>query len=147
MARSNTASIIKIILTVIVVIIVIGYAIFNSRLFIKGPQINIDSPVDGAVIIDNPLIKLTGKALNISHLELNGRQIYTEENDSFSESLLLNSGYNIIQVIAEDKFGRSVKQTLQLVYRGEEEKIIYPASEELELIESEEATSSDLENI
>jgi capsule polysaccharide export protein KpsE/RkpR len=149
MAKNNTASIIKTFIAIAVIIIIIGYTLFNSRLFIKGPQIIIDSPENGAVISDKPLINISGKAINISHIEINGRQIYIEENDAFSESLLLDSGYNIIQITAEDKFGREVKQVLQLAYNGPKQT---PAIEEEDIAETEEvdadaATSTTLDNI
>ncbi|HRY30891.1 MAG TPA: hypothetical protein P5328_00665 [Candidatus Paceibacterota bacterium] len=115
MSRNKTALIAKAAAGIIVVMVVIGYAIFNSRLFIEGPRIIIESPQNGGVF-DAPLIKITGKALNISYLELDGRQIYTEENYSFSESLLLHPGYNIIQLVAKDKFGRGTEESLQLMY-------------------------------
>ena len=83
MARNNTSVLIKTILAILAVIIVISYVFFNSRLFIKGPQITIETPKDGETITDQPLIKVAGKALNISLLELNGRQIYAEENNEF----------------------------------------------------------------
>lgn len=150
MARNNTASIIKSFLAIAVFLIIIGYTLFNSRLFIKGPQIIIDLPENGAVISDKPLINISGKAVNISHIEINGRQIYIEENDAFSESLLLDSGYNIIQVTAQDKFGREVKKTLQLAYNGPRQT---PIIEEKDIAETEEvnqgetATSTTLDNI
>ena len=43
--------------------------------------------------------------------------IYTDENGNFSETLLLQDGYNIIQFTAKDKFNREVMETLELVYR------------------------------
>jgi hypothetical protein len=151
MARNNTASIIKTFIAIAVVIIIIGYTLFNSRVFIKGPQIVIESPENGAVISDKPLININGKALNISHIEINSKQIYIEENDAFSESLLLNSGYNIIQITAEDKFGREVRQVLQLVYNGPEQTIVIDEEDsDIETESSEEidaATSTNLDNI
>jgi len=118
MTKSKTSSVIKIVLVTVVVLGIIGYALFNSRLFIEGPQIFIDNPQNGATLGDSALIKIQGRAFNIAYLRINDRQIYTDENSNFSESLLLEPGYNIIQLTAEDKFGRKISKRLELVYNG-----------------------------
>lgn len=119
MTRNQKTSIVKVIIAIIAIVVVTGYALFNSRIFRAGPQIIIDSPSNGSVIETSPLVQVTGTARNISHLQLNGRQIYTDEMGFFNESLLLNSGYNIMQFTAEDKFGRSTNVIWELVYTGE----------------------------
>lgn len=116
MSKNRTASIIKIILILVVVLIILGYIVFSSRVFIEGPQIQVETPLNGAKIEGAPLVKIDGKASNIAYFWLNNRQIYTDEDGNFSESLLLYPGYNIIWLTAQDKFGREVKEKLELVY-------------------------------
>lgn len=118
MTRNRTSNIIRVIVVILAILIVVGYAIFNSRLFIEGPIITITSPENGSLVTESSLVKIEGTALNIAFLNMNDRQIYTEEDGQFSESLLLHSGYNIIQFTAEDKFGRSITESLELVYTG-----------------------------
>ena len=126
---------------------IVGYAVFNSRLFIEGPQIIIERPANGSTITDSPLIKIKGRAYNIAYLKLNSKPIFTDEEANFSESLLLQPGYNIIQITAEDKFGRQKTNKLELVYSGERKEI----NEILPVIEtatsSEETATSTLDNI
>lgn len=119
MAKNKVSSIIKGYLIILFLLGIIGYAIFNSRVLIVGPQIIIESHKSGQTIAISDLIKLEGKAHNISFFWLNGRQIYTDESGIFSETLLLYPGYNIIWFTAKDKFERVVEQKIELVYQKE----------------------------
>lgn len=101
---------------VIVLAVVAGYSYYEARDMIKGPEINIASPRNG-VAVNRSLVEVKGTARNISHLELNGRKIFTDEQGNFSEELLLARGYNIIEVKATDKFNRETKKLLEIVYK------------------------------
>lgn len=141
MTRYHTLSLIKIAAIVIFVGGLIAYSLFNSRIFISGPQITITSPQNGASIEENRLVEVSGEATHISYLSLNDRQIYTDENGFFEEDLLLNVGYNVIQLKAKDKFNRSIERTIEVVYTGEIIEINQVQDQE----ESETATSSEIE--
>lgn len=109
------------------VIFIIGicfYTFFNYRIFIAGPQVFIETPISGSTITDSPLIKVKGASKNISYIEINGRQILTDENGIFDESFLLENGYNTIQIMALDKFDRSFSKTLKVVYKNSDDNVI-----------------------
>lgn len=109
------------------VIFIIGicfYTFFNYRIFIAGPQVFIETPISGSTITDSPLIKVKGASKNISYIEINGRQILTDENGIFDESFLLENGYNTIQIMALDKFDRSFSKTLKVVYKNFDDNVI-----------------------
>jgi hypothetical protein len=95
---------------------IIGYALFQTRNLIQGPIIKIHSPVNGSSLTKS-FVEIEGAAKNISYINLNDRQIFTDESGAFSERLLLSYGYNIITLRARDKFGREVEKTLELVYK------------------------------
>ena len=120
MQRNSITKKLKIAVVLLILIFVISYAVFNSRIFIAGPQIHIESPQNGALISDSPLIHIKGNVENIAYLRLNGREIYTDESGVFEEALLLSNGYNIIQLVAKDRFDREEMAELQIVYSGEE---------------------------
>ncbi|HMO79050.1 MAG TPA: hypothetical protein PJ997_02680 [Candidatus Paceibacterota bacterium] len=119
MAKNKASSIIRAILFILFFVGIISYALFNSRVLIAGPQINIFSHQNGQKITDSNLIKIEGKASNISFFWLNERQIFTDEKGDFSETLLLYPGYNIIWFTAKDKFEREVQEKIELVYQKE----------------------------
>ena len=108
---------IKTVVFVLLLIGILGYTYFQTQNLIMGPIIKINEPKNG-VVINNSAIEVTGVTKNISGISLNGRQIFIDESGVFKEKLLLSSGYNIITLQAEDKFGRETKETLELVYNN-----------------------------
>lgn len=111
------------------VIVIIGifavYGLYISRNFLKGPQILIETPRKGE-IIHNAYIEIKGKAKNISHLSLNGKQIFTDTEGNFKQNLLLANGYNIIEISAQDKFGRGIKERREIVLKQTEKNQNFP---------------------
>ncbi len=98
----------------IVGIILLTYAIFQARFLIVGPQI---------ILVNEPnqlqnerRVFIEGKAHNISHLWLNDRQIFTDAQGNFREALVLENGYTISTLRAEDRYGRSTIITRSYVY-------------------------------
>ena len=94
---------------------ILAYVFFNTRLFITGPQIVIESPVTG-VSVDENLIQIKGQVLNSSFISINDRAISVNDEGDFSEQILLLDGYNVIIIKAKDKFERQVTKQLDLVY-------------------------------
>ena len=93
-----------------------GYAYLKAENLLYGPQIIIDSPVNGGTA-EQSLVQIIGKIKNASSITLNGRRIYTDESQNIHEEVLLTYGYNIIEIRVKDKFGREIIKTLELVYK------------------------------
>ncbi len=106
----------KTLATIIFFLAIGGYAYSNSRDVLSDPEIIITLPANGATV-ENPNQKISGQALRINSLFLNGRQIRTDKEGNFNEELLLSYGYNVIDIRGEGKFGGNVKQTLELVLK------------------------------
>ncbi len=106
----------KISIIVLIGLAIVGYAFFQSRNLIEGPQIVITSPSNGATFSD-PRVTVSGTAKNISFLTLNDRQIFMNAEGVWSEELLLSPGDNVWTIEAKDKFGRSTVKKLELVFR------------------------------
>lgn len=109
--------------TFILAIIIIGYAIFNSRLLIAGPQIIVKGPETGSVFED-PLIELRGIAKNTAFITLDGNPVYVDEDGNFNEKLLLSPGTSIISLDATDRFDRATEITLWYTYKSGEEIVV-----------------------
>lgn len=102
-----------------ILVLVAGFAFYGfnkAQDFLTGPKIIISQPENGQVFSKSYII-VSGQVKNISSLFLNGRKIFTDENGFFNENLLLALGYNIIEVQAKDKFGRSVKEKREIVIK------------------------------
>ncbi|MEK7471104.1 MAG: hypothetical protein AAB623_00440 [Patescibacteria group bacterium] len=113
--NQNTKKIIKIGGFSVFFIFIIIYAIFGSKDLIFGVKIKNVNLVDGATVTDN-IIKLTGNAKNAINLTLDGRKISVDEQGNFSEIIALLSGYNIINIKAEDKFGYVDEKNYKIMY-------------------------------
>lgn len=108
--------------------ILIGlYAYGQSRQYLKGPQIVINEPQNGATLLEAPLV-IAGNAQNVSHITLNGASIFVDSKGDFREKLLLLPGYNILTISAEDRFGRKTEKTLELVYKNPAKETIATSS-------------------
>ncbi len=92
------------------------YAYLQSREFLQGPVLTMQSPENGALATTSFMV-LQGTARNVSFLTLNGRQIFTDEQGRFREPLLLSEGYNIMLLEAKDRFGHTDARRLELVYK------------------------------
>jgi hypothetical protein len=116
----NNNFFIKILILVCTLIGIGGYSYFESRNIVNGPMISISEPQNGAVI-KVPLVEIKGKTKNISSISLNDRQITVDDKGEFKEKLLLSSGYNIIKLKVQDRFGREKNTLLELMLKDEAE--------------------------
>lgn len=116
MPNRTANSYIKLIIAIMFVLVISAYTYVKSGNYLRGPIITINTPEDG-MSVNESFIVLSGTAENISHIQLNNNQIYVDEDGQFSEQLLLSYGYNIITIEAQDRFGRKIKKTLELVYK------------------------------
>jgi len=91
------------------------YFAFQARFIVAGPQIILkkEPPTENYTRV----VKLTGEAKNITHLWLNGRQIFTDENGNFEEEMVLENSYTITTLQAKDRYGREVKLIRSFVYK------------------------------
>ncbi|MBL7045763.1 MAG: hypothetical protein ISR99_01915 [Parcubacteria group bacterium] len=92
-----------------------GYVLFQSRNIIIGPVITLEEKYSGRTL-NEPLITIKGSARNISHISLNDNPIFTDESGHFEEELLVSPGYSIITIKAIDRFDRVTKEVIELTY-------------------------------
>lgn len=95
-------------------IFVLGYIIFQARYLIIGPQIVLSDK--HSLLSNERQIFLTGTAFNISRLWLNDRPIYTDVEGNFKEALVLENGYTVATLRAEDRYGRETRVSQPFVY-------------------------------
>lgn len=101
-------------LLAILAILVVSFVVFQARFLIMGPQITLtEAPVGPQ---NERQVRLVGVAHNIARLWLNDRPIYTDAKGNFTEALVLENGYTIATLRAEDRYGRSTTLSRELVY-------------------------------
>lgn len=92
----------------------LAYIVFQARFLLIGPQITL---TDSLPLRQNERrVYLTGVTHNISHLWLNDRPIFTNAEGIFKEALVLENGYTIATLRAEDRYGRETVVTQPFVY-------------------------------
>lgn len=111
--EKNCSRIIKPLILILAIVVISGYSIWRVKDIVRGPQIVLYSPIDGANS-KNDLIKITGKAERINQLFINGQKVFTDEDGNFSENYLLANGYNALEITATDSMGRQAVKKLQL---------------------------------
>lgn len=107
-------TIVKFTLITMVVLSILAYVIFQARHLIVGPQIVLSD--DLGLLQNKRKVFLSGSAYNISRLWLNDRQIYTSAQGNFKEAIILENGYTIVTLKAEDRYGRLAIVTHPFVY-------------------------------
>lgn len=106
---------------VLIICAIGGYAGFQSKKIISGPQITIQSPATTSA--DASAVDVTGIVKNVSVVTLNDRQIPIDEAGQFKEKVLLYDGNNHIKLEATDRFGAHVTKELQVVYTSKSDAV------------------------
>ncbi len=101
---------------VILFIGIVSYSFWRGRTAIFGVVITTD--VQDGEVLSTDLVTLSGNAKNASHFTVNGREVLLDKDGNFLEPLLLPPGYSIIELAAEDHFGRKQYKLLH-VYEKE----------------------------
>lgn len=94
---------------------ILTYIIFNTRIFIEGPKVNITFPENGYVANES-IIYIEGDTHNTSRITVNDRDISIDEKGYFRTPVILNDGLNYILIEANDRFKRQVTKRLDVVY-------------------------------
>lgn len=112
--NTSLSSLIGYICTFIGIVLFLLYVAFQARFMIAGPSIQLtDEP---STLQTSQYITLTGNASNITMITLNGREIVTTKSGDFAENIVLENGYNIISIRANDRYGRSTVLEREFVY-------------------------------
>ncbi|MGH7141069.1 MAG: hypothetical protein ACREGH_00335, partial [Minisyncoccia bacterium] len=91
----------------------LGYGVFEARFLIEGPKITVLTPKDGAAV-GGPLITIAGNVQNTAFFSIDGRQAFADEQGNFSETLTPAPGYDVVEIAAKDRFGRTAETDLEI---------------------------------
>jgi hypothetical protein len=103
---------IKVTLITVLFLGIAVYAYFRSKDAIFGTTIT-TSVADGT-ILDSKLLTITGNIPHASHFTINDRELLLDKEGNFTDTLLLQEGYTILKLEANDKFGRKTDKILRL---------------------------------
>ncbi len=93
---------------------ILAYAYFESRNMLYGPQIHLATT--GAITVHEQRIAITGTVKNVVAITLSGNPVPIDLQGKFTQVRLLSKGLNRLSFEAIDKFGRTKKEVLEVVY-------------------------------
>lgn len=112
--RLEFRSIIKASLILIGVGALLVYVSYQARFLLTGPVITMLTEPE--LRQNTRYVELEGIATNISRLQLNGRPIFTNPKGEFTTAVILENGYTVTTLTAEDRYGRITTVTRTFVY-------------------------------
>lgn len=115
MAENKTKKKIKTFVLIAFFTFIVIFSFFNAKNLIFGVKIKNVNITNNQKVINN-ILKVNGIAKNAKILSLNGREISIDQKGNFEETLALLSGYNLIKIEAEDKFGNVDEKNYQLMH-------------------------------
>lgn len=95
----------------------VGYAAYQLGGLFWGSKLYLIEPDNGAHLTSSR-VKIRGEARGVNVLDLNGRQIFTDEDGNFEEELILPYGFNIVNVSADGRFGRKFNEERMVYVTG-----------------------------
>ena len=105
----------KIGLVSILFLFIVVFVFFNSRNLIFGVKIKNVNLKDNLKVSES-IFEITGTAKNAVRLSLDGREISIDQKGNFDETIALLSGYNLVNIKAQDKFGKIDEKNYKVMY-------------------------------
>jgi hypothetical protein len=107
----------------LVVILLVGYTLFQAKNLIRGPVLVILEPKDGATV-PYEIVTVKGTTENVSAITLNDSPIFIDKEGKFNEKIVAPVGYSIVKLSAKDRFGTEVIKYLHLILKGSPEQVV-----------------------
>ncbi len=89
----------------IVVLLIIVFLFSRVYGIIMGPRITIETPTPWQEITDG-WVEVSGTIKYVSSAKINGRTLILHTDNSFRETLAVVPGYTMIEIVAQDRFGK-----------------------------------------
>jgi hypothetical protein len=114
LTRTKTLRLIKIVISILVALIIVIYAIWGSLNYTKGPKINILQPQNGATITSTTT-DIIGTVERAHNLTINGNPVSIDEKGNFKLRIVVFPGINRPTLKVTDSFDRTTETTLEIV--------------------------------
>lgn len=99
-----------------IVLVVIGYLIFQVKHIVEPPSLVIYTPEDGMITRD-ATITVHGKTDTQASIQINGKEVPGTEEGFFEEELTLSEGVNTVMFSAKKKHGKTTIMTHHIIYK------------------------------
>ena len=92
---------------------VLGFGFYKALPIIQGPKIILTTPKNGEIVAGTS-ISISGTVYRAKSLYINNIPTAFSENGSFNTRLAIYPESNILILVAGDRFGRTITQTLNI---------------------------------
>jgi hypothetical protein len=96
-------------------VIVIAYVYFRGTLTVRGMSVSISNIKNGMTYSESTFA-LTGTTARVNMLYINGRQVLLSPDGSFRDVIAPLSGYNVLNVTAGNRWGKTKVLTYRFMY-------------------------------
>lgn len=107
------SSILKVAISIGVIVIVIGYLLWQGSNLSNRPRLDIFSPTE--TVVTTEFIELKGISSQGSQVFVNGTSVLVDENGEFTSEVVLQSGPNTISVRAVNNVGAEREEVITLI--------------------------------
>lgn len=113
---SNLPMILRVVLSIVVVAILVGYLSVQVKRIVDPPELLLDQPLDGLITMNDNII-VQGKTEKEVTVAINGKEIGVNEQGLFEERVDLKDGVNTLVVSAKKKHGKVTEITRHVVHK------------------------------
>lgn len=100
---------------IIFVVIIVGYGIWRSRDLLFGINISVAGISDGMTTTES-IVSFGGVANHASEITVDGRIVPLAQDGTWTDTISLLAGYNVVTIAAKDKFGRTISNEYRIYY-------------------------------
>ncbi len=97
------------IFTAAAAVFVIGYVLWQFRVILERPDLNLENPPTEDVVSAEAVLELAGRVSPGAALTVNNDPVYPEESGDFKKSVELLPGLNVLEIKAVSRFGKESK--------------------------------------
>jgi hypothetical protein len=92
---------------------ILVYGVSRIVPILRGPVLSVN--LTNGETVSSPLLSIIGSTKNAHQTQVNGTDITTSVDGTFTTDVVLGSGTNILTISAQDKFGKQTKQEYTVI--------------------------------
>ena len=98
----------------LLVLLILGYLIYQVHAANTPPSISISTPTDGQTV-ESSSVLLSGRVDTGSKLDVNGQSIYVDDNGNFKQMISVSPGQKVLTFKAQSNFGKSNEKEITII--------------------------------
>lgn len=98
---------------ILFVVFILVYSFSRLLPILRGPVLSVNL-TDGE-IVSSPLLSIVGSTKNTHQTQVNGTDVITSVDGTFTTDVVLGNGINTLTITAQDKLGKQTKQEYTVI--------------------------------